>query len=260
MSPEQCRGAKVDGKADVYSLGVMLYQLIAGRLPYHAETPIGVATMHLSEPVPTLSDAVPQASPAVSQLVYRMMSKDKNARPSMEEILVLLQQIDPTLATLATALPRSLAPRSLLTEPERDPHTTRGISSGQAVASAPPNRRRNLGMLLGAAAVAVVGMGLWASLALHPAAGPAALPQDSAAPRQPPATPAPAAPPAAATAPGRHPAEESAEAAAPTSRSSRGGRGKSGKSRGAKKKPAEEATAEAAKAPVAKPVKTVIID
>lgn len=54
MPPEQARGAVVDGRADLYSLGVLTYELLTGELPYHADDPLGLAVMHASDPIPRL--------------------------------------------------------------------------------------------------------------------------------------------------------------------------------------------------------------
>jgi serine/threonine-protein kinase PpkA len=54
MSPEQARGEPVDGRADLYSLGVLTYELLTGELPFHSEDPLALALMHAQDPVPAL--------------------------------------------------------------------------------------------------------------------------------------------------------------------------------------------------------------
>ena len=52
MSPEQAQGVEIDGRSDVYGLGVILYQMLSGQQPYSADTPMGVVVKHITEPVP----------------------------------------------------------------------------------------------------------------------------------------------------------------------------------------------------------------
>ncbi|MBK7219324.1 MAG: serine/threonine protein kinase, partial [Candidatus Promineofilum sp.] len=54
MSPEQVQGEQIDGRSDIYSLGVILFQMLSGRLPFDANTPIGLAFKHVSEPIPSI--------------------------------------------------------------------------------------------------------------------------------------------------------------------------------------------------------------
>ncbi len=85
MSPEQIRGEKVDHRTDIYSLGVMMYQMLTGALPFNAETPMGLLTKHLLE---TPAPLEPQGVPAkVAAVVMAALEKEASARPqSMREL------------------------------------------------------------------------------------------------------------------------------------------------------------------------------
>ncbi len=82
MSPEQVRGAndEVDGRSDIYSLGVILFEMLSGRTPYNADTPMGTALMHLLEPVPRVLEINPNLPPTVEEIIDKAMAKEKEDR------------------------------------------------------------------------------------------------------------------------------------------------------------------------------------
>jgi serine/threonine-protein kinase len=85
-SPEQARGAAVTPKADVYSLGVMAYELFVGRPPFVAECAADLLIMHMRELPPPLRTAWPEIPPGLESLILSMLAKHPDARPTMEQV------------------------------------------------------------------------------------------------------------------------------------------------------------------------------
>jgi tRNA A-37 threonylcarbamoyl transferase component Bud32 len=80
MSPEQGQGHPGDERSDLYSLGVLFYQMAAGRLPYDADTPLAVVLKHVNEPIPLLTTFNPNIPPSVQEIIFKSMAKDPNER------------------------------------------------------------------------------------------------------------------------------------------------------------------------------------
>lgn len=80
MSPEQGQGERGDERSDIYSLGVMLYEMITGIVPYDADTPFAVIMKHISEPLPLPSRINPDIPEPVERIVLKAMSKSPDDR------------------------------------------------------------------------------------------------------------------------------------------------------------------------------------
>ena len=80
MSPEQANGVSIDGRADIYAMGVVLFELLTGTEPYHAETPMAVLLKHINEPMPPITQFRSDISREVDQVIQKSTAKDPNDR------------------------------------------------------------------------------------------------------------------------------------------------------------------------------------
>jgi tRNA A-37 threonylcarbamoyl transferase component Bud32 len=131
MSPEQVQGIEVDARTDVYSLGVLLYEMVTGDVPFKADTPMAVALKHITDPLPSLHSIKPDLPLAVERVVVKAMAKGREERyqSAGEMAQALLQALAerPSLPSLAQRLPGpELAPTPPVGEP--------GIATQQAPA------------------------------------------------------------------------------------------------------------------------------
>jgi serine/threonine-protein kinase len=94
MSPEQIEGRELDGRSDVYSLGVTAYHMLAGVPPFEGDTPLAVAVQHLNQPPRPLAERCVDVPDALAALIHRMLAKrpaDRFASPA--ELLTELQAV-----------------------------------------------------------------------------------------------------------------------------------------------------------------------
>jgi serine/threonine protein kinase len=118
MSPEQANGTPLDGRSDIYALGVVLFEILTGREPYQAETPVAILLKHINEPIPSVRDFRPEIPFAIEAIVNQATAKDPNERfPSagemIEALTIALHATDPDLTdatdTLAMDAPEAAA-------------------------------------------------------------------------------------------------------------------------------------------------------
>ncbi|MBM4321593.1 MAG: PEGA domain-containing protein, partial [Deltaproteobacteria bacterium] len=97
MSPEQVRGQPIDGRSDLYSLGVVIYEMLTGRVPFAASSAAGILTKHLLEQPPPLRPLLPEEAEVpevVVQLVELLLEKTPEQRPaSAAQVLAILEAL-----------------------------------------------------------------------------------------------------------------------------------------------------------------------
>jgi serine/threonine-protein kinase len=166
LSPEQARGAAVDQRSDLYSVGVVLYEMLTGKTPFTGETPVEIAMKHLSDPPRPPSLERPDISPDLDMVVLRALAKNTDDRyQTAEEMDAELDRVSQGLGvTAATADAATMvlsgadaAPTSVI-PPRRPPSATR---PSYRYAEPPPRRRPFWPWLLALLLVVLAGVAGW---------------------------------------------------------------------------------------------------
>jgi CheY-like chemotaxis protein len=124
MAPERFRGADYDGRSDVYSLGIMLYQMLEGRLPFVNMTDaMAVAMMHLNDPPPPLGTAHPDVRTEMLRVLDAALQKQPANRPTASELAGMLHGAIERLGDLADLVPLELEPIPVLEDQGSDRFT-----------------------------------------------------------------------------------------------------------------------------------------
>jgi serine/threonine-protein kinase len=168
LSPEQARGAPVDQRSDLYSVGIVLYEMLTGTTPFTGESPVEIAMKHLSDPPRPPSVERPDVPPDLDMIVLRALAKNPDDRFQTAEEMdaeldrvsrgagVTTQTADAATAVLSgTELAEA---RTAIVPPRRPPATTR---PGYRYADPPPRRRPFWPWLLALLLVVLAGVAGW---------------------------------------------------------------------------------------------------
>jgi len=116
MSPEQCLGEELDGRSDIYSLGVVLYEMLTRMVPFNSPTPTAVVVQHVTQQPPPLRSINVSISPAVEAVALHALEKRREARPQ-------------TGAAFAQELAAAVTGTNVVTQSARWPAQTNALHS-----------------------------------------------------------------------------------------------------------------------------------
>jgi hypothetical protein len=165
MSPEQAQGESIDGRSDIYGLGVILFELLTGQQPYHGDTPMSVVVKQITDPVPHILDVKADLPPDIEIIIERAMAKDRNERfqdvKSLANALNMVARgeslslgvAEPTMVAAAKTVssnkrPSQPLPGTVVSKREQVPQ-----APGPVQGPAAPRRKIGLWVGLGAAVV-----------------------------------------------------------------------------------------------------------
>jgi eukaryotic-like serine/threonine-protein kinase len=140
MSPEQCRGEPVDTRSDVYTAGILLYQLVAGRLPFSGENAMDLAVKHVRTPPTPPEEVVPKINPKLRDLILSALAKWPAQRPqTAADLRDALQALLPELCTTPHAAVAGAAPAPAPPAPA-PPRSSQEATTLPPDAQPPPQR------------------------------------------------------------------------------------------------------------------------
>jgi serine/threonine-protein kinase len=165
-APEQIEGKRVDGRADLYALGCVLYQCLSGSRPFERESQVALISAHLFEPAPALSAKRPDLPGALDPVIAKALAKSPDDRYATCSELIAAARSATGLGRQAVPTVAEGAPPTVVEAPLA---ATAQAAAATVPAAAPSEKRwsrRRLALIGGAALVAILGIGLGVGLGM----------------------------------------------------------------------------------------------
>lgn len=161
VSPEQAQGHELHEASDLYSVGVVLYQMLTGALPYTGESPVTVALKHIADPVPTIDTAKLHVSPALAAIVNRLLQKSPDHRfASASEVASALREARERPSVAAYRIENDAPARSI--PPDLPPRRSKMPDRSFREEDEEPRRAfASVAAILAVALVAAIAIGFW---------------------------------------------------------------------------------------------------